>query len=292
MKYRISHNTTYQYDETVPVCQNQAHLTPRNDGGQACAYHRLKVRPAPSSTNKRIDYFGNTVSLFSIAHGHKRLSVTATSSVEVSRRTPMESLASPSWEDVRDALPLNLSKQGLETYQFSFASPRVPLGRELAEYASVSFPHNRPILKALKDLNERIHSEFAYDPTATTVSTPVEEVLANRRGVCQDLAHLQIACLRSLGLAARYVSGYLRTVPLDGQPRLVGADASHAWLSVFCGPLDWIDVDPTNNVFAAADHITVAWARDYSDVCPINGMFIGGGHHTMKVAVDVVPMDA
>ena len=291
MKYKITHNTTYQYDETVPVCQNQSHLTPRSDGGQACGYHRLKIRPPPSSSNRRVDYFGNTVSLFSIAQGHKRLSVTATSAVEVWRREPPESEPSPKWEQVRDGLPLNRSAGGLEAYQFCFDSPHVPRGDALQEYAIASFSPGRPILPALRDLTARIHSEFAYDPTATTVSTPVEEVLTNRRGVCQDLAHVQIGCLRSLGLAARYVSGYLRTVPAEGQARLVGADASHAWLSVCCGELGWVDVDPTNDLLAGADHITVAWGRDYSDVCPLNGMFICGGQHTMKVAVDVVPVE-
>ncbi|MCA9209436.1 MAG: transglutaminase family protein, partial [Planctomycetales bacterium] len=145
-------------------------------------------------------------------------------------------------------------------------------------------------VEAATDLNARIHTEFAYDPRATTVNTPLEQVLKQRRGVCQDFAHLAIGCLRAMGLPARYVSGYLRTIPPPGQPRLVGADASHAWLSVYCGPLGWVDLDPTNNVIPTTDHLTVAWGRDYSDVCPIQGVFVGGGQHTMTVSVDVEPL--
>ena len=289
MKYRVTHNTTYQYDETVPVCQNLAHLTPRSDGGQSCSYHRLNVRPTPSLMNKRVDYFGNTVSLFSIVEAHKQLNITAISTVHVSRGEPSRLGDSSRWEEVRDELPNHTDKRGLSRYQFCFDSPHVRRGPEFADFAATSFSRGRPILEAVRDFTARIHNEFSYDPTATTVSTPVEEVFASRRGVCQDLAHFQIGCLRSLGLAARYVSGYLRTVP--AQPQLVGADASHAWLSVYCGAAGWVDVDPTNDLFATSDHITVAWGRDYSDVCPINGMFIGGGQHSLRVAVDVAPIE-
>lgn len=291
MKYKISHNTTYEYGQTVPICQNEVYLTPHHDAVQSCSYHRLNVRPTPASIRKRIDYFGNAVSHFAITQGHRKLSVTATSTVEVRRHTPADLSDSPKWEDVRDSLPLNLSRQGLDIYQYCFASPHIPRLSELAEYARTCFTSRRPILEALRDLTAKVNSDFTYDPTATTVSTPVHEVFEQRRGVCQDLAHVQIGCLRSIGLAARYVSGYLRTVPPQGQPRLTGADASHAWLSVNCGVRGWIDTDPTNDCFTATDHITVACGRDYGDVCPISGMFVGGGDHTMRVAVDVVPLD-
>ncbi len=180
----------------------------------------------------------------------------------------------------------------LEAYQFAFDSPHVPTSPDLADYAAVSFSPGRPWLEALLDLTRRIHTEFKYDQTATNVSTPLERSAAMRRGVCQDFAHLQIGCLRSLGLAARYVSGYLVTAPPPGQPRLVGADASHAWLSAFSPEHGWIDVDPTNDMIPSPKHITLAWGRDYSDVCPIKGVFIGGGHHGMNVSVDVMPLAA
>ena len=239
---------------------------------------------------RRTDYFGNEVATFAVTEGHPRLIVTATSAVEVERQKPQDPAGSPPWEALRDALSGNRQPAGLLAYQFCFASPQVPLRQALADYAAASFMEGRTILAALSDLTERIHNDFTYDPEATTVSTPVEEVFESRRGVCQDLAHVQIACLRSLGLAARYVSGYLRTVPPAGQPRLIGADASHAWLGVYCGPLGWIDIDPTNNVFVSSDHITVAWGRDYGDVCPVSGMFIGRGDHQMHVRVDIEPI--
>ena len=291
MKYRVTHATTYTYGETVPLCQNFVHLTPRKVPGQRCLYHRLLVRPTPSTTSRRLDYFGNPVTVSSVSRGHHRLLVRAISKLEVQPRAPLDLAHSPSWEAVRDGLALDRSRHGLDVYQFLFDSPHVARSTELKDYARPSFPPGRPLLAAVLDLTARIHAEFRYDPQATTIDTPVSEVLRQRRGVCQDLAHLQIGCLRSLGLAARYVSGYLRTHPPAGQPRLVGADASHAWLAVFCGPLDWIDLDPTNKLVPSDEHMTIAWGRDYSDVCPIQGMFVGGGRHAMTTAVEVLPLE-
>ncbi|MEM6799626.1 MAG: transglutaminase family protein, partial [Planctomycetota bacterium] len=176
-------------------------------------------------------------------------------------------------------------------YQFAFPSALAPTSPTLAEYAAESFTPGRPIVESLRDLNARINKDFDYDPRATTVTTPVLEAFAKRAGVCQDFAQVGISCLRSLGLAARYVSGYLRTAPPPGKPRLVGADASHAWLSLYCGELGWVDADPTNNTLAGADHVTVAVGRDYSDICPIQGVFVGGGSHVMSVSVDVAPIE-
>jgi transglutaminase-like putative cysteine protease len=199
--------------------------------------------------------------------------------------------STPPWEDVRDRFALGQPPWWLEARQFGYPSPHVPIADELRNYAQPSFPAGRPWLVGVLQLTERIFKEFQYDPAATTVNTPVATVFKNRRGVCQDFAHLEIACLRSLGLPARYVSGYLLTAPPPGQPRLVGADASHAWLSAFCPEVGWIDFDPTNNQIPTTKHITLAWGRDYSDVCPIKGVLIGGGQHRMRVAVDVVPAD-
>jgi transglutaminase-like putative cysteine protease len=290
MKYKIAHLTTYDYSQTVPFCQNEIHLTPRNHPGQTCRYHRLIVRPAPASSGKRFDYFGNPVTYFAIQEGHRRLMVSAVSKIDLHPRPLPELSRTPPWETVRDRLPQDLSVIGLEAYQFCFDSPFVRHLPEMEQYAVKSFPPGRPILEALRDLTDRIFREFTYDAEATTIKTPLEEVFKMRRGVCQDLAHIQIACLRSMGLAARYVSGYLRTIPPEGQPRLVGADASHAWVSLFCGSAGWVDADPTNNLLPQLAHVTVAWGRDYGDVCPIHGLFIGGGKHAMQVAVNVIPI--
>lgn len=291
MKYKITHTTTYHYGEAVPVCHNEVHLTPRESNRLACRQHRLSIKPHPEAVGRRYDYFGNLLHHFSIQENHRRLCVTSISRVEVLPRSPLAFEQSPSWESVRDGLQGEMSDERLEAMQFVLESPSITLLPGLREYAEPSFPSGRPILAAVRNLTDRIHTDFKFDPRATTVNTPLEDVLELRRGVCQDFAHLQIGCLRSLGLAARYVSGYLRTIPPPGKPRLVGADASHAWLSVFCDDVGWIDVDPTNNCFPSTDHITVAWGRDYTDVCPIKGVFVGGGTHSMKVSVDVEPLN-
>ncbi|MBL9122391.1 MAG: transglutaminase family protein [Planctomycetaceae bacterium] len=290
MIYKVTHTTTYSYSETVPVCHNEVHLTPREHPYQACSYNRLLIRPHPVTSGKRVDYFGNPVSFFTVQEGHHKLVVTAVSKVRLSEPPDHRPAITPPWEKIRAALPGFRHPQGLDAYQYVFDSPHVACSAELAGYAHASFTPGRPILEAAIDLNQRIHRDFEYDPQATSVHTPLSEVLAHRRGVCQDFAHLAIGCLRSLGLAARYVSGYLRTVPPPGKPRLVGADASHAWLSIFCPESGWVDLDPTNNSVPSLDYITLAWGRDYSDVCPIKGVFVGGGNHGMSVSVDVVPL--
>jgi transglutaminase-like putative cysteine protease len=292
MKYKISHVTSYEYTDVVPVCQNVAHLTPRTTPGQKCLYHRLNVRPLPGEISRRTDFFGNLVQDFSIHQSHRVLRVTAISKVQVIPVARPAAAKSPAWEAVRERVRIARTAAELQAYQFCFGSPHVSSERELADYARESFPAGRPVLEAALELNQRIHADFTYDPQATDVQTPCLDVFRQRRGVCQDLAHVAIGCFRSLGLPARYVSGYLRTIPPAGKPRLVGADASHAWFSVLCGALGWIDLDPTNNLLPGTDHITVAWGRDYSDVAPIRGMFVGGGQHHMTVAVDVVPYDA
>lgn len=293
MQYKITHNTTYYYSETIPVCHNEVHLTPRDGRAQTSRHHRLSIKPRPSALAKRLDYFGNHCHYFAILEGHKKLSVTAVSRVDVQDTPPPDVDASPAWNDIRDLVRHDRQPQNLEALQFVYPSPSVSLPEVLREFAARCFPDGRPILAGVRELTDRIHREFQYDPQATTISTPVEKVLELKRGVCQDFAHLQIAALRALGLPARYVSGYLRTLPPPGRPRLVGADASHAWLSVYTGAGGWVDVDPTNNCFTGSDHITVAWGRDYADVCPIKGVFLGGGTgdaHRMTVSVDVEPL--
>jgi transglutaminase-like putative cysteine protease len=290
MNYKITHTTTYAYSDIVPVCHNEVHLAPRDGIHQTCRYHRLLIKPVPSTAGKRLDYFGNQLHHFSIHEGHRKLILKAISKVEVRPHSPPPACESPPWDSVGEVLRCDLRPAALEAIQFIFDSSYVRRSPEITDYARPSFPPDRPILEAVLDLTNRIHGDFRYDSKATTVHTPLEEVLRLRAGVCQDFAHVEIGCLRSLGLPARYVSGYLRTLPPPGRPRLVGADASHAWLAVYCGPLGWVDVDPTNDVLPTTDHITVAWGRDYGDVCPIEGVFVGGGKHEMSVAVDVVPV--
>jgi transglutaminase-like putative cysteine protease len=287
MNYRVTHRTVYNYAEAVTVSHHAARVKPRQTNSQTRADFSLRIEPEPAVQNLRMDYFGNRVCFFSIQQIHQRLEVIAQSLVAVKRVTPPALGLSPVWSKVVEMFRDPVLIEVVEPYQFRFDSPLVRGTTQLAEYASESFGEDTPLLVGVKDLSRRIHEDFTYDPVATTVATPLEEVLANRRGVCQDFAHLSIACLRSAGLAARYVSGYLRTHAPSGKPQLVGADASHAWFSVFCPHVGWVDFDPTNNLLPAEEHITVAYGRDFSDVSPISGILVGGGSHEVKVAVDV-----
>ncbi len=287
MIYHITHNTVYTYDEPVSVARNLAHLLPRPAPRHIWLTSDLKISPTPSVRADRSDFFGNRITFFAIEEPHHSLIVTATGDVELQTPEPMMWIPQTPWEAVRDTLRIDRRAEALNAYQYAFDSPSVRRNAELAAYAMPSFMAGRPLLEALLDFTARIHRDFVYDTKATTVSTPVMEVLAKRRGVCQDFAHLQIACLRSLGLAARYVSGYLLTTPPPGQPKLIGADASHAWISVYFPEVGWIDLDPTNNTMPSDRHITLAWGREFHDVSPLHGVILGGGHHHVKVEVDV-----
>lgn len=291
MRYQFVHTTHYRYSEAVPLCQNEVHLKPRDTTRQKCLAHELAVSPTPFKLEQCRDFFGNVIHFFTLQDQHELLSITSRGEVELA---PPEAIAAETtrpWEQVA-ALPAGAAGMPLDVRQFVYESPHVAFSPELVDYAQASFSAGRPWLEGALDLMGRIHRDFKYDPTATSVSTPLKDVLALRRGVCQDFAHLQIGCLRSLGLPARYLSGYLRTTPPPGKPRLVGADASHAWLAAWCPEFGWVDFDPTNDALPALGHITVAWGRDYSDVCPIKGVFIGGGDNIMKVSVDVEPLTA
>ncbi|MCA9258152.1 MAG: transglutaminase family protein [Planctomycetales bacterium] len=293
MRYRITHVTKYAYEEQASVCHNKVHLRPRPMPGQNTRSFHLHVSPEPAAIVERTDYFGNGVHYFTVQDPHRVLSVTGASEIDVDSPTQVVDFnSSPPWEAVVEQLRRPGDDAQVAAAQFTFPSSYTPVDDEFADYARPSFPAGRQVLAGASDLTRRIFSEFKYVPQATSLSTPVHEVLARRVGVCQDFAHLQIACLRSMGLAARYVSGYLRTMPPPGKARLVGADASHAWLSVWDGIGSWVDFDPTNNVVPGADHITVAFGRDYGDVCPIQGVFVGGGGHRMTVSVDVEAVDA
>jgi transglutaminase-like putative cysteine protease len=255
---------------------------------QTCIASRIDIRPTPAVTSEHLDFFGNRVFYFAVQDIHQSLEVTAVSDITVAPRAFSETSASVAWENAYWMLREDSDPEVREARQFFLDSPFVHCTSGLRDYTRDSFPAGRPLLEAAMDLNRRIHRDFIYDPHFTTLATPLEEVMKSRRGVCQDFAHLAIACLRSLGLAARYVSGYLETLPPPGRPKLVGADASHAWFAVYLPGEGWAELDPTNDCMPGERHITLAWGRDYGDVAPLNGVMSGGGSHTLKVSVDVV----
>jgi len=292
VKFRITHSTRYEYDESIPLSHNVVRVRPRDHANQVCLRHELFVLPAPAVMSVASDYFGNHVAWFSLQEPHTMLSISAQSEVQVNAAAWPDLSQGPSWEQVVQIITAASDAQTLAARQFSFESPYVPLSSDLADYARVSFAPGRPFLQCVLDLTERIYSDFDFLPGSTKVGTPVEEVLVSRRGVCQDFANLQIGCLRSIGVAARYVSGYIATHPPPGQERLVGADASHAWVSVYAPEFGWVDFDPTNGLMPSDAHITVAWGRDYEDVGPTKGILIGGQRHWLDVGVDVVPIEA
>ena len=286
MKYHVLHETSYRYESPVALSQQLLHLTPRALPWQAREQHALAIEPVPTETGEREDYFGNPVTQILLAAPHEVLSVRAESTVTVQTR-PAPPGGEP-WEKVRDA-----ARGDVEAAQVLFESPHVELFRDLSSYASPSFGRGRPVVAAARDLTRRIHADFKFDPRATSVSTPLREVMAKRHGVCQDFAHLMIGALRALGLAARYVSGYILTNPPPGKPRLIGADASHAWVAVWCGRKEneagWAELDPTNDCLVEDEHITLAWGRDFSDVTPMRGVILGGGDQELSVRVTVTP---
>ena len=285
IRYRVTHVTEYRYTASVPQCQNEAHLLPRATPRQECEHTQLRIEPSPAVCQDREDFFGNRVTYFAIQEPHASLSVTARSEVLIVPIALPQLQASPAWEEVCHSVSKDTSRAGIEARQFLLDSPLVHSNTELAAYAATSFTPDRPLLEAVADLVQRIYQEFTYEPEATTVSTPLNEVLDHRQGVCQDFAHVAIGCLRTQGIAARYVSGYLETAVPDGQPQLTGAAASHAWVSVYCPGQGWTDFDPTNNSIPTDQHITVAWGRDYSDVTPLKGVVVGGGGPILDVAV-------
>lgn len=292
MRYRVRHLTTYEYGESVLLSHHAAHLRPRQVYNQRYDKVRLAIRPSPAVLRDgQLDYFGNPTTFFTIQDPHARLEIEASFEVETNAAFGLAHLDGPAWDEVRAELARGTAPQVEEAMDFLFPSPLVPLLPEARDFAAPSFPPGRPLAQAVLDLNARLFSEFAFDPVATHVGTPLATVFAQRRGVCQDFAHAAIACLRAMGLAARYVSGYIRTIAPPGKDKLVGADASHAWASVFIPGWGWLDIDPTNNKPAGEDHVVVAWGRDYDDVSPIKGVVLGGGDHVVHVAVDVTELE-
>lgn len=290
MIYNISHRTAYNYKYPVSVGDHVACLKPRSSPQNHLLHNELVIYPRPKTLTERIDYFGNFLCFFTVQEPHEQLVVEARSKVVVIGDEDRQAQPSPPWEESTRLLADDLNLEALKSYEFQFDSPRIRTRNEFADYALQSFTPERPLREALLDLTARIHHDFCFDAKATTIRTTIEEVFKKRHGVCQDFAHVQIACLRSINLAARYVSGYLRTYPPPGKPRLIGADASHAWVSVFCRQDGWLDVDPTNNVVPSDTHVILAWGRDYGDVSPLRGLILGGGAHSVEVAVDLEPV--
>lgn len=289
MRFRISHLTRYSYAEPVSLCHSLLHLKPRRHGssGQRCLSSQVRIDPWPAVNREYEDFFGNRVNYFSIQQSHCALEVTALSEVEVNPPELPDPGSTLAWDLALEYLHEGRDPDLVNARIFALPSPLVPIEPAATAYAAQSFPPGRPILEATRELMGRIFAEFEYDPHFTTVATPVAEVMEHRRGVCQDFAHVAIAGLRGLGLAARYVSGYLETLPPPGQPKLRGSDASHAWFSILVPDLGWVDFDPTNDQTLGEQHITTAVGRDFQDVTPMRGIFYGGGAHDLTVAVDV-----
>lgn len=299
VRYHVLHETTYEYGSPVSLSQQQLHLSPRFLPWQSVHEQRIDIEPVPTWRRDGQDAFGNPVSWISFHAPHESLRIRSAMNISVRPHMPASAdlEASIAWDKLRERLAYDAAQpplaEDLEAVRFLFESPHVRVKHELAQYAADCFAPGTPVLVGARALMAKIFDEFEFDPEATTVSTPILEVLENKRGVCQDFAHLMIGCLRALGLAARYVSGYLLTRPPPGKPRLIGADASHAWVSVYAPGTadDWVDFDPTNNLLPDTEHITLALGRDFSDISPLRGIILGGGSAEPEVAVTVVPLD-
>jgi transglutaminase-like putative cysteine protease len=287
--YDIRHVTTYSYESPVSFARCSLRLEPSSGDGQQLVSHSVEIRPRPADRTVRQDFFGTHTESILIETPHRHLRIDSRSRVSVSRRAPGRATQGPAWESVRDVAFAATSLGPSSPIGYVFASPLVPVEQPVTGYASASFPPTRGILSGGVELMHRIRTDFNYDPKATVISTPLNEVFEKRHGVCQDFAHVMIAGLRGLGLPAAYVSGYLRTIPPPGRPRLQGADATHAWVLLWCGPgIGWVGFDPTNDLLVENDHIVLAVGRDFSDVSPVDGIIVGSRKQKLGVAVDVL----
>ena len=288
MKYTIQHKTAYTYLEPVSLCHNIARLVPRNTNEQTCKNTTIQITPQPDRVNQYEDFFGNKVIYFSIEKEHWELTVNVTSEVEreISGQMKMHVYRNVSLEDVKLEL-LSMKADTVDIKQYAFETPMTAWNEEISKFALQSFLPGRGVFEATEDLMHRIYNEFEYKPGHTTISTPLSVVMKERKGVCQDFAHLAISCLRSIGLPARYVSGYIETLSPVGVEKLIGTDASHAWFSVFFPDMGWTDFDPTNNCIVSDQHITIGWGRDYADIAPLEGIILSSGSHELTVSVDV-----
>ena len=291
MLYRVRHITTYDYAKTVLSSQHVLRLRPRLTDNQVCSSSEVAMTPGPRRRNARDDYFGNRMEIVTLEEPHSQLIIDAQSVVRVVKRRPRDLENTMAWEAIGDALSAARSDGEIDAAQFMFDTPLTRAEQDLVAYAAEDFAPDRPIALAARDLMHRIRRDIKYKPGVTDVSTPVDRVLQIKAGVCQDQSHVMLAALRARGLAARYVSGYLMTRPPPGRPKLQGADQSHAWVSVWCPPIGWIDYDATNGLLPDDEHITLAYGRDYADISPISGIMLGGGEHEVDVSVDVAPVE-
>jgi transglutaminase-like putative cysteine protease len=292
MKYLLSHRTTYTYASTVDSAQHIAHLRARSFPGQTVSAISIETNPVPALAVQHIDHFGNNIDIYRLDKPHHRFDIEVRAAIEVSFPDPPTAASTPPWEEIRASLMGDGFPADVEASEFVHESPLVPPVGELKAYGAGSLTAGRPILEAARELTSRIKKDFEYHPGATDISTPLDQVFAGKAGVCQDFAHVEIAALRAHGLAAAYVSGYIRTVHSKEEMALRGADASHAWVAVWCGQAaGWVHLDPTNDLVAKEDHVVVAWGRDFSDVSPLRGVILGGDSHSYGVSVTLVPAD-
>ncbi|TDG12780.1 transglutaminase family protein [Seongchinamella unica] len=293
MRYRVRHSTHYRYSARVTSCYNLAYVLPRDTRRQKCLSSRVSVSPQPAITRTRSDYFGNQAYHFEIQRPHRELVISVESEIRVSHPDQGLNLdLGISYEQAVQQIRKDRSQQALNAREYLLDSPMIAASEELAQYAHQSFAPDKSLRSCVADLTSRIFSDFTYDPDFTTIATPLAEVLEHRRGVCQDFAHLQIGCLRAVGIPAKYVSGYIETLPAPGEEKLVGADATHAWIAYYCPDEGWVEFDPTNDTPAHTQHIVTAFGRDYFDVTPVKGVIFGGGDHPqLSVSVDVARLE-
>jgi transglutaminase-like putative cysteine protease len=286
MIYRLHHATTYDYAHPVVLGTHFMHLLPRERPGQFVREAQLDISPEPDSRRNEVDHFGNITTTVSLTAPHRQFLVALSATVDVLQPPPPAPQSTASWEAIAETAIWHT-----ETAEFCLASPLAAPNPDITEYAALSFPPGRPVLEGLLDLNRRLFTDLKYRSGVTHTGTTAAQVLKNRAGVCQDYAHLMIAALRALGLPARYVSGYLRTYPVDGEEKRRGADQSHAWAAAWIGSTHgWVDFDPTNNLLVCDEHVTLAWGRDFQDVSPLRGIILGGGRHSLDVNVDLDPV--
>lgn len=293
-RIHVEHETIYTYESEVQLAHHLAYLTPITNSYQEVISNHINISPAPDTHQQNLDVFGNKRDFFSFHKSHQSLNVTSTCEV-ISKSIPSELIQriDHTWEAIRDSLKYSASKSFLPASEFIYPSPFAPYAKEIKSYAEKSFTPGRKLTNASIELCERIFKDFQYSPNSTEINTPVWQAFERKKGVCQDFAHIFIVAIRSIGLSAKYISGYLLTTPPPGQEKLRGADASHAWISIYCPgiPGDWLELDPTNNMIADSNHVRLAIGRDFGDVSPLRGVIRGGGDHELSVAVTAEEID-